>query len=61
MTHIELQDYPPMMDVPQVAEFLRTGKQAIYKAAKQPGFPAVTIGGKVRIMRDRLLDWFGTQ
>ena len=58
MNHIELKEYPPMMDVQQVAGFLRTGKQSVYRAAKQPGFPAVMIGGKLRIMRDKLMEWF---
>ncbi|MDU4959633.1 MAG: helix-turn-helix domain-containing protein [Sporomusaceae bacterium] len=57
MEHHNLTDYPAMMDVTQTAAFLRTGKAAIYKIAKQEEFPAVIVGGKVRIIRDKLLAW----
>lgn len=57
MKYIELKEYPPMMDVNQAAEFMGVGKSAIYKLAKQGGFPAVTVAGKVRVLRDKLFTW----
>lgn len=58
MENCELKDYPPMMDVTQTARFLRTGKQAVYLLAKQEEFPAIMVGGKIRVIRDRLMNWF---
>ena len=58
MTYVELKDYPPMMDVAQTANFLRVGKQAVYTMAKQEDFPSIMVGGKIRIMRDKLMNWF---
>ncbi len=58
MEYMELKDYPPMMDVSQTANFLRVGKQAVYTMAKTEHFPAIMIGGKIRIIRDRLMAWF---
>lgn len=57
----ELNAFPPMMDVEEVAAFLRTGKQTVYSMAKTEGFPAVVVGGKIRIIRDALKAWLAEQ
>lgn len=52
-----IDELPVMMDVQETAQFLRVGKQSVYRLAKQDGFPSVVVGGKIRILRDRLMTW----
>ena len=34
------------------------GKAKIYKMIKEPGFPAVKIGGRLFVLADKVNDWF---
>ena len=60
MSHIDLNDYPALMAVEEVASFLRIGKQTVYAIAKEKDFPVIMAGGKMRIVRDKLMDWLET-
>lgn len=57
MNELDINDLPPMLDVAQAAAYLRVGKQAVYSLSKEPDFPSLIIGGKIRIPRDNLKQW----
>lgn len=49
-----LDDYGDVMTVPEVAEFLRVDKRAIYAAIRQGQLPAIRVGRLLRVHRERL-------
>jgi excisionase family DNA binding protein len=54
---LELMEYPPMMNVAEVAKYLRVGKHAVYRACKEQRMPSIMVAGKLRIIRDKLPTW----
>jgi excisionase family DNA binding protein len=54
-------DYPAVLTVQQLADFLNIGRNAAYEQCHRPGFPALRIGKQLRIPRDALLRWLDAQ
>ncbi|WP_422444302.1 helix-turn-helix domain-containing protein [Thermoanaerobacterium sp. DL9XJH110] len=53
-----MRNYPDVMTIPQMAEFLQIGRCKAYRLAKTPGFPAVNLGKRgIRISKQALLKW----
>ena len=52
---------PEVLTVQDVRNFLRVSRTKAYEIAKDPEFPAVIIGGCIRIPRKEFLDWFSDQ
>ena len=51
----EANDLPDgLMDVPQVAEYLRVSKKSVYKLIDRLKIPAIRIGGLLRVRKDEL-------
>lgn len=51
----ETNDLPDgLMDVPQVAEYLRVSRSSIYKLIERQQIPAIRIGRLLRVRKDRL-------
>ncbi len=59
-----LTEYPELMTVAEVAEYLRVATSTAYLLT-QPGaerrLPAVKVGGRTFILRDRLTDYLQPQ
>lgn len=59
-----LADYPELMTVAETAEYLRVATSTAYLLT-QPGverrLPAVKVGGRTFILRDRLTDYLQPQ
>lgn len=49
--------YPPVLTARDVAKILQIGMNQTYILCAQPDFPAVRIGKKIRISRERLRRW----
>jgi excisionase family DNA binding protein len=47
-------DYPPLLTVPETAELLRLGTNAVYRAVKADDIPSLRIGGAIRLPRAKL-------
>jgi excisionase family DNA binding protein len=50
-----------MLKVSEMARVLRIGLNNAYTLCRQPGFPALRIGGQYRIPTDRLRSWIREQ
>ena len=51
----EANDLPDgLMDVPQVAEYLRVSKTSVYKLIERQKIPAIRIGRLLRVRKDEL-------
>lgn len=53
----DVKDIPLLLTVPQAAELLQLGQDAVYTLCHRPDFPAIRIGRTVRINRTGLQDW----
>jgi excisionase family DNA binding protein len=47
----------PLMTVAELQTRLRIGRSTAYRLCKQPTFPAVRVGGQIRIPVDSLERW----
>ncbi len=52
---------PSFITVAELAERLRIGRDAAYGLCRQEGFPAVRIGGLIRVPTAALTDWLENQ
>ena len=53
----DIKDSPLLLTVPQAAELLQLGQDAVYTLCHRSDFPAVRIGRNIRINRACLQGW----
>ena len=50
-------ELPLMLSVPEVAAILRISRAGAYELAHTKDFPAIKIGNRIVVPRDKLLEW----
>ena len=50
-------ELPLMLSVPEVAAVLGISRAGAYDLARSRGFPALTIGTRIVIPKDKFIDW----
>lgn len=60
-TYTNLEELPLTLKAREVAEVLRISKSKVYELARTESFPAVRIGKRVVIPRDKLIEWMNAQ
>ena len=51
------EELPLMLSVPEVASVLGISRAGAYELVKSQGFPAMTIGSRIIVPRDKLIAW----
>ena len=52
---------PLMLSVPEVAAVLGISRAGAYELVRAEGFPALKIGSRIVIPKERFLNWIDTQ
>jgi excisionase family DNA binding protein len=60
-TYTNIEDLPLMLNAREAAEVLRISKSKVYELAQSESFPAIRIGKRVVIPRDKLIQWMINQ
>ena len=60
-TYTNIEDLPLTLNAREAAEILRISKSKVYELARTESFPAVRIGKRVVIPRDKLIEWMNGQ
>ena len=60
-TYTNIEDLPLTLKACEVVEVLRISKSKVYELAQSESFPAIRIGKRVVIPRDKLIQWMNTQ
>ena len=60
-TYTNIEDLPLTLKAREAAEVLRISKSKVYELARSESFPAVRIGKRVVIPRDKLIQWMNAQ
>ena len=60
-TYTNLDELPLTLKAQEAAEVLRISKSKVYDLARTESFPAVRIGKRVVIPRDKLIEWMNAQ
>ena len=60
-TYTNIEDLPLTLNAREAAEVLRISKSKVYELAKSESFPAIRIGKRVVIPRDKLIEWMNAQ
>ncbi len=60
-TYTNIEDLPLTLKAREAAEVLRISKSKVYELARTESFPAVRIGKRVVIPRDKLIQWMNAQ
>ena len=60
-TYTNIEDLPLTLKVREAAVVLRISKSKVYELARTESFPAVRIGKRVVIPRDKLIEWMNSQ
>ena len=60
-TYTNIEDLPLTLNAHEVAAVLRISKSKVYELAQSESFPAVRIGKRVVIPRDKLIEWMNAQ
>ena len=55
------EDLPLMLSVPEVATALGISRAGAYELARSEGFPALRIGTRIVIPKDKLQEWVDKQ
>ena len=50
-------DLPLMLSVPEMAGVLGISRTRAYELAREKDFPALTIGARILVPRDKLIAW----
>ncbi len=57
-THYKsFDDLPLMLSVPEMAGVLGISRTRAYELAREKDFPALTIGARILVPRDKLIAW----
>ena len=51
------EELPLMLSVPEVASVLGISRAGAYELVKSKGFPALTVGSRIIVPRDKLIAW----
>ena len=60
-TYANLEELPLTIKAHEAAAVLRISKSKVYELARTESFPAVRIGKRVVIPRDKLIEWMNAQ
>lgn len=60
-TYTNIEDLPLTLNACEVAAVLRISKSKVYELARTESFPAIRIGNRVVIPRDKLIEWMNAQ
>ena len=60
-TYTNIDELPLTLKAREAAEVLRISKSKVYELARTKSFPAVRIGKRVVIPRDKLIQWMNDQ
>lgn len=60
-TYTNIEDLPLTLNAREAAGVLRISKSKVYELARTESFPAIRIGNRVVIPRDKLIEWMNTQ
>ena len=60
-TYTNIEELPLTLNAREVAAVLRISKSKVYELAQSESFPAIRIGKRVVIPRDKLIQWMNTQ
>ena len=60
-TYTNIEDLPLTLNAREAAEVLRISKSKVYELAQSESFPAIRIGKRVIIPRDKLIQWMNNQ
>lgn len=52
-----IEDLPAMLSIPQVASALNISRTSAYELAHRKNFPAILIGSRIIVPKDRLIAW----
>ena len=55
------EDLPLMLSVPEMAAALGISRAGAYELARSEGFPALRIGNRIVISKDKLREWVDKQ
>ena len=56
-TYTNIEELPLTLNAREAAEVLRISKSKVYELAHSESFPAIRIGKRVVIPRDKLIEW----
>ena len=60
-TYTSIGDLPLTLNAREAAAVLRISKSKVYELAQSESFPAIRIGKRVIIPRDKLIQWMNDQ
>ena len=60
-TYTNIEDLPLTLNAREAAQVLRISKSKVYDLARTESFPAIRIGKRVVIPRDKLIQWMNNQ
>ena len=60
-TYTNIEDLPLTLNAREAAQVLRISKSKVYELAQSGSFPAIRIGKRVVIPRDKLIEWLNNQ
>ena len=60
-TYTNLEELPLTLKAHEAAAGLRISKSNVYELARTESFPAIRIGNRVVIPRDKLIKWMNNQ
>ena len=60
-TYTNIEELPLTLNAREAAEVLRISKSKVYELAQSESFPAIRIGKRVVIPRDKLIQWLNNQ
>ena len=60
-TYTNIEELPLTLKAHEAAAVLRISKSKVYELAQSESFPAIRIGNRVVIPRDKLIEWMNTQ
>lgn len=56
-TYRSFDELPVMLTIPQVAKVLSISRAGAYELARSRNFPAMLVGSRIVVPKDRLLAW----
>ena len=60
-TYTNLEDLPLTLTATEAAAVLRISRSKVYELTHTASFPAIRIGNRVVIPRDKLIEWMNEQ
>ena len=60
-TYTNIEDLPLTLKAREAAQVLRISKSKVYELAQSKSIPAIRIGKRVVIPRDKLIQWMNNQ